>query len=526
MNMKATKRNIFTVCLSLIIAFGVGALMFTQTGGASDSIDENNIELVVEKKDFDTLKISLSNVTDVINAIQFKIKIEGDVEFNQNSLEWLVQSSTNDAIKKAIKVDEKNKEMEFVIVSTNPLQKIDAGMIEIAEIDINPLVDKAIKYTITTSTNKEGTGYKYVVNATNKQVTGSAFNLINDGILTYNTPPQLHLIKSPQVMDGKIYLTQGDEFTQEQQKAFVIATDAEDGDITNVSVTGTVDTAIVGSYLLTYSAIDSVGDETTLEVPVIVENVVDATIENPVITGVKTEVELKIGDSFDPLAGVEALDYLGRNLEIELSGDYEETLVDGIVTEEGIFTIYYNAQDRYGNVAAEQQTTLIVEGEEEHDHGDEIPVITGVKSEVKLTVGDAFDPLAGVQALDYLDNELDIQLSGDFEETLVDGIVTTAGNFTIYYNAQDERGHVADEQQTTLIVEADQGNGGGGSTTPDEDQNEGGGSTTPDENQNEGGGSTTPDENQNEGEGSTTPDEDQNQGGGSTTPDEDQNEGG
>ncbi|MGL4373598.1 MAG: hypothetical protein ACRCS6_07440, partial [Turicibacter sp.] len=95
-----------------------------------------------------------------------------------------------------------------------------------------------------------------------------------------------------------------------------------------------------------------------------VENKVTETIENPKITGVKDEVNLVIGDAFNPLDGVLAVDYLGRQLEVILSGDYTNTVLDGVVTKSGIYTIFYDAQDRLGNVAAQGVTTLTVSEKE------------------------------------------------------------------------------------------------------------------------------------------------------------------
>ena len=75
---------------------------------------------------------------------------------------------------------------------------------------------KATKYTLTSDVLEDGTGYKYVLNATNKQVTGPALTVDNGGALTYNTLPQLELIDSSKIVEGKIMLTVGDSFTNEK----------------------------------------------------------------------------------------------------------------------------------------------------------------------------------------------------------------------------------------------------------------------------------------------------------------------
>ena len=124
---------------------------------------------------------------------------------------------------------------------------------------------------------------------------------------------------------------------------YVNATDEEDEKLT-VTVEGNVDTRVIGSYLLTYKVTDSLNETTTLIVPVIVENQVEE-VSNPVISGVRQTVELKVGDKFDVLEGIEAIDHTGYKIDVKVTGDYEETLIDGVVTKTGVYTIQYDAQD-------------------------------------------------------------------------------------------------------------------------------------------------------------------------------------
>ncbi|MDO5602837.1 MAG: glycosyl hydrolase family 18 protein, partial [Oscillospiraceae bacterium] len=85
--------------------------------------------------------------------------------------------------------------------------------------------------------------------------------------------------------------------------AGVTALDKEDGDLTDkITVSGSVDTSKAGSYTLTYSVTDSQGKETAAKAVITVE-------ENaaPVLSGVKDQ-SVTLGASFDPMAGVTALD--------------------------------------------------------------------------------------------------------------------------------------------------------------------------------------------------------------------------
>ena len=144
-------------------------------------------------------------------------------------------------------------------------------------------------------------------------------------ILTYNTAPTLTLIDSPKIVEGKIMLTVGDSFTEEEKLSYVNATDEEDEKLT-VTVEGNVDTRVIGSYSLTYKVTDSLNETTTLIVPVIVENQVEE-VSNPVTSGIVQTVELKVGDKFDVLEGIEAIDHTGYKIDVKVTGDYRRLLL-------------------------------------------------------------------------------------------------------------------------------------------------------------------------------------------------------
>ena len=69
------------------------------------------------------------------------------------------------------------------------------------------------------------------------------------------TPPVITLIGS-----ANVSVTQGDNYTDEG----ATATDNVEGDLTSsISVSGNVDTDIIGNYILTYSVSDSAGNSTS-----------------------------------------------------------------------------------------------------------------------------------------------------------------------------------------------------------------------------------------------------------------------
>ena len=530
------KNTVFS--LSAVVVAATGMMLFSDSGKATNLATEETLALSVDKLDKDTLKIALSNVVELPKSLQFSLQLDGNVYFNEDSVKWLVTNTDNSAIQKTITLSQDKKTLDVLIVSNNALKKV-ADSIEIAEIDVVSPNDKAAKYTLTSHTQADGTGYKYVVDSMNRQVTGPAFTLENGGQLTYNTEPRLELADSNKIVEGKIMLTIGEEFTEADKLSYVKAFDDEDGELTGIKVSGQVDTKIIGSYTLTYEVIDSLGETATLIVPVIVENKLEEQVENPQITGTVQQVNLTVGDTFDPLAGVQAIDYSGRQLTVKLSGDYIDTLVDGVLTKAGTYTIQYDAVDRHGNVAPSAITTLIVA---EKPQEPEYKIPESIKDLLDLTIvnpvsGDATEqnPLiltvteqATKDSLSQMINEFKdytVKVTRLNTRTTISysvELTTSQEHHYLVFNVESTQTEVVDylDSLTQSSGEETPDNEAGGTTpdneageeTPDNEageetpDNEAGG-TTPD---NEAGG-TTPD---NEA-GETTPD---NEAGG-TTPD-------
>lgn len=448
-----TKTAMFSLSATTLIAAGV--IFFSQSGGAATPVTEDNIGLAIDKLDKDTLKLSLSNVIEIPKALQFSIQLEGDVYFNEESLKWLVTNTNNSQIQKNIKLSEDKKTLEFLIVSNEALKK-SSGTIEIGEIDIVSPNNKAVQYKLTSKVQSDGTGYKYVVDTTNKQMTGPKLYLENNGVLTYNTAPTLTLIDSPKIVEGKIMLTVGDSFTEEEKLSYVNATDEEDEKLT-VTVEGNVDTRVIGSYSLTYKVTDSLNETTTLIVPVIVENQVEE-VSNPVISGVRQTVELKVGEKFDVLEGIEAIDHTGYKIDVKVTGDYEETLIDGVVTKTGVYTIQYDAQDRWGNPAASETTTLIVSEKVEEPSQPEEP------EQPEYTIPDSIKDLIDENIVLILsgngtkDTPLVLQVLDSTDASELQSMIESFKGYTVIVERQVHRSNVTysitlnNEKETHYLV--------------------------------------------------------------------------
>ena len=152
----------------------------------------------------------------------------------------------------------------------------------------------------------------------------------------------------------------------------VTAKDKEDGDLTSkIKVSGKVDTNKAGKYTLTYSVADSKGLETTkTRVITVKEKSVTPPAENtaPVLNGVK-DIEIKVGDKFDPMKGITANDKEDGDLtsKIKVSGKVD-------TNKEGKYTLTYSVTDSQGLKAEAKR------------------VVTVVKKDVETPNKDTYDP--------------------------------------------------------------------------------------------------------------------------------------
>lgn len=143
----------------------------------------------------------------------------------------------------------------------------------------------------------------------------------------------------PVILANDLTVKQGSRF---DPMLYVHAYDREDGDITDkVEVIGEVNTDKAAVQRITYTVTDSDGNYTEKTISV---NVV-ATIGNgPVINGAD-DIELNVGDDFDPLSGVTAYDEEDGDLTAEIK-------VGGVINtgKAGEYEIIYTVWDSDYNV--------------------------------------------------------------------------------------------------------------------------------------------------------------------------------
>lgn len=433
-----------------VIALSTAAVMTTAIYLKSDNVtnaeqyaqvSDNAIELNVDKQNKDTIKLSLSNFSDLAKSLQLSVKIEGNATFTDDSIKWLVKSQ-NDDLKTDVKISADKKQMDIFILSNSNIE-IDGGLLEICEINVAKENKNSTEgYTVVPNVNSEGIAYNYIIDGTNKQVKGSDIVNSSKDKLTVNTAPVISLVESPKIVEGNIIIKTGDVF---KPLEYVKATDDEDGEITNITANSNgVDNKKPGSYKVTYVATDKEGESTTFEAIVVVEEAKQS-VSNPVMTVTNKNIQIRQGETFDPLNGVIATDYQGRKLTVTVTGTYD-------VEALGSYVLTYTATDAYGNTVTDTATLEVVK--------QNAPVINGVKSEVTIEVGQAFDPLENVTATDFAGNAVEVKVTGTYD-------VNVPGEYTITYKAVDKYGTESAEMKTILkVVEKSNNN-----ETPDNNGN-------------------------------------------------------
>ncbi|CAI8876807.1 LPXTG-domain-containing protein cell wall anchor domain [Bacillus pseudomycoides] len=162
---------------------------------------------------------------------------------------------------------------------------------------------------------------------------------------------------------------------------------------------------------------------------------------------------LHVGDTFDPMRGVKAVDKEDGDLtnRVKHKGNVD-------TSKPGKYIVEYSVIDSQG-VNATATQTVIVEGNGETPGME--PKLT-VPVGATINVGDSFDPMAGVSATDKEDGDLTSKVT-------VDGKVDTskAGTYEVIYSVKDSAGNEVTTIQKVVVKDKDTNNGNG----PDNDNN-------------------------------------------------------
>ena len=207
----------------------------------------------------------------------------------------------------------------------------------------------------------------------------------------------------------------------------VTATDAEDGNLTaKIEVKkNDVDTTTPGKYEVTYKVTDSQGASFTKSITVTVNPKME--VLNAVPTIDAADKTITVGDTFDPMDGVTATDAEDGNLTSKI--EVKKNDVD--TTKAGKYEVTYKVTDSDG---ATRTKTITVTVNPKMEVLNEAPTIDA--ADKTITVGDTFDPKAGVTAKDAEDGDLTDKIE------VVKNTVDTkkAGEYEVTYKVTDSDG--------------------------------------------------------------------------------------
>lgn len=154
---------------------------------------------------------------------------------------------------------------------------------------------------------------------------------------------------------------------------------------------------------------------------------------------------LHVGDTFDPMRGVKAVDKEDGDITSKVT-------VDGKVdtSKAGTYILTYTVTDTKGHEVTAKQTVTVKAGEEVKD---EKPVLK-VPAETTIIEGNQFAPMAGVSATDKEGGDLTSKVT---HEGTVD--TSKAGTYEVIYSVKDSAGNEVTTIQKVVVKDKDNGNG-------------------------------------------------------------------
>ena len=241
----------------------------------------------------------------------------------------------------------------------------------------------------------------------------------------------------------KTYTTSVDNpISVEIIKSALTAQDETDGNVTNTIIVKsdnyTNNCHTLGSYNIVFAAYDKAGNESTLTVTVVVQDVVDPIIEGPdtltlSYANPKTLEDIKsqytVTDNYDT--------------EISIEVDAQSPNYDG--TKVGTYSITLKATDSSNHVVRKTITVNVID--------DVKPVFSGASSFVtnNATSASLDDVMANcnVKAVDEISGNCEVRIKS---ETLT-GNADKVGNYEVIYEATDAAGNTAEFKVTISITD-------------------------------------------------------------------------
>ena len=170
----------------------------------------------------------------------------------------------------------------------------------------------------------------------------------------------INVVLPPDTMAPVITLNGAANITLNQNETYIelgaTAIDDRDGNV-SVAISGNVDTATVGTYTITYAAIDTAGNGSNITRTINVVLLEDTT--PPIIT-LNGEADITIiqGDTYTELGAI-AVDDRDGNISVVISGDVNTSIV-------ATYAITYTAQDTAKNKAIATRTISVIKNEDDN----------------------------------------------------------------------------------------------------------------------------------------------------------------
>ena len=243
-------------------------------------------------------------------------------------------------VDKTIEKNEKFDPLEGVEVTDDNDKDIKSKLKVTGQVNNKVAGKYQLSYSVTDSAN----------NTTRAQRTITVLPKIEDG-LVINSAPTITGVKDQTIKVGESF----------DPKSGVSAKDKEDGNLTSkIKIDGEVDTNKAGKYQLTYTVEDRKGAKATASATItVVPKIEDGIVINsaPTITGVKDQT-IKVGESFDPKAGVSAKDKEDGDLtsKIKIDGKVDTNKV-------GKYKLTYTVEDSKGAKATASATITVEKSE-------------------------------------------------------------------------------------------------------------------------------------------------------------------
>ena len=232
--------------------------------------------------------------------------------------------------------------------------------------------------------------------------------------------------------------------------SYVTVQDLEDGampvtwDMIDVSA---LDMDTPGIYPVVFTAIDSAGNVTeyTLDIQILEE----ADTEAPQLT-----LDENLPTTFDQFADIEVdlSEYVGAVDNIDGEINLRPSMIDAggfSLQTAGVYTVIYTVTDSSGNTATLELELTVLDKEPPHIQA---------PTERTMTIGEVFDPLAGIQVMDNVDGAITLTLDhvSGYEVFTDEAFVTIeAGSFEVLYTVTDEAGNTATHILTVHVADID-----------------------------------------------------------------------